>query len=70
MNNFSKILIGVSAGLVTGAVLGILFAPDKGEDTRKEISDRVKKLTDSLESAFKKGKEKYSDIKEKVDQFV
>lgn len=70
MNNFSKVLIGVSAGLITGAILGVLFAPDKGKETRKEISDQIKKLADIIETDFKKGKEKFSELKEKAAQFV
>lgn len=70
MNNFSKVLIGVSAGLVTGTILGVLFAPDKGKETRKEISERVKKLGDMIEKDFKKGKEKFSELKEKAAQLV
>lgn len=70
MNNFSKVLIGVSAGLAAGAILGILFAPDKGAETRKEINDRVKKMADNLESALKKGRERFSDLKEKAEQFI
>lgn len=32
-----KFLAGIIAGLGTGAILGILFAPDKGSKTRKRI---------------------------------
>lgn len=70
MNNNSKILIAVAAGMAAGAVLGILFAPDKGADTRKEINDQIKKLADTIEDSFNKGKEKFHDIKEKVEQEV
>jgi gas vesicle protein len=31
-------------GLAVGAVLGILFAPDNGEDLRKKLIDGAKKL--------------------------
>ena len=32
-----KVFLGVLAGVAAGAVLGILFAPDKGSKTRKKI---------------------------------
>jgi len=48
-----KIFRGLTFGGMVGFVLGLLFAPQKGEETRK-------KLSDSLE----KGKEKFEEIKE------
>lgn len=56
MNTLTKIAIAAGAGLVAGGVLGVLFAPDKGENTRKKIADNGKKLTDSV-------KEKMSNLK-------
>ena len=51
----SKVALGILAGLATGTVLGILFAPDKGTDTRKKIANKSK---DSLEDL----KTKYNDV--------
>lgn len=51
-----KVVLGVLAGLAAGAVLGILFAPDKGDETRKKIVKKGKDLTD--------------DLKHKVDELV
>ena len=32
-----KVMLGILAGLAAGEALGILFAPDKGSETRKKI---------------------------------
>jgi gas vesicle protein len=54
MDNTGKILAAAGAGLAIGAALGILFAPAKGEDTRKAIKDKTSDLAanakDKMES--------------------
>ncbi|MES2380669.1 MAG: YtxH domain-containing protein [Bacteroidota bacterium] len=57
--NSGKVILGVLAGVAAGVILGILFAPDKGSETRKKI---VKKGEDSLDDL----KEKLNEI---MDQF-
>ena len=67
-----KVVLGVLAGIAAGAILGILFAPDKGCETRKKIakkgndvadelknkvSDLITELTDKFESAIQEAKE-------------
>ena len=48
MNSSSKIIIGVLAGVTAGAILGLLFAPEKGEDTRRKISEKYNDLSDAV----------------------
>jgi gas vesicle protein len=48
----SKMIIsfgtGMLIGAVAGAVAGVLFAPEKGTETRKKISDKTKNLQKDL----------------------
>jgi gas vesicle protein len=48
----SKVLLGVLAGLAAGAAIGILFAPDKGSKTRKQILSKGGEYADSLKDKF------------------
>lgn len=50
--NTGKVALGVLAGLATGAILGILFAPDKGSVTRKKIADKGKDSLDGLKTKY------------------
>jgi gas vesicle protein len=43
-----SIFLGVLAGLATGAILGIMFAPDKGSDTRRKIVNKGEDYVDNL----------------------
>ncbi|MFT4024800.1 MAG: YtxH domain-containing protein [Flavihumibacter sp.] len=66
MSNTNKILTAFATGLAVGAVLGVLFAPDKGENTRKKIADNSKKLSDSLRDKVNEGKEKLAELRDNL----
>jgi gas vesicle protein len=70
MNTSGKILAAVAAGIAAGAVLGILFAPDKGSETRRKINEQGRKITDNVKDKFRKGREKFNDLKEDIEQTV
>lgn len=46
MSVTKNVLIGVTVG----AILGILYAPDKGTETRRKLSERGKNLRDAWNS--------------------
>jgi gas vesicle protein len=47
-----KVVLGVLAGVTVGAILGILFAPDKGSLTRKKILKKGSEYSEDLEDKF------------------
>jgi gas vesicle protein len=51
-----KVLLGVLAGAAAGALLGILFAPDSGDKTRKKIA--------------KMGEDYFEGVKEKFNGLI
>ena len=61
--NQGRVMGALLVGAVIGGALGILFAPDKGVDTRRKIADRSGDLTDSL-------KEKLNDFIDEVKDEV
>ncbi|UEG48857.1 YtxH domain-containing protein [Ferruginibacter lapsinanis] len=66
MKTYNKILIALGAGMAVGGLLGVLFAPDKGSETRRKISDARKKAADTIKEKIALGKEKMSDFKESI----
>jgi gas vesicle protein len=66
MANSGKILAALLLGAAAGAAIGVLFAPEKGSETRKKIAGKASELTDELTSRYNKGREAVNDLKEKV----
>jgi gas vesicle protein len=55
MSNSSKILVALLGGLAAGLVLGVLFAPEKGEDTRRKVSDAANDFSEKIKTKIKAG---------------
>ncbi len=58
-----RLLIAFASGLVSGAMLGILFAPDTGMNTRQKISFQLEKYIRRLNDLLA-GLRRNSDEKE------
>lgn len=77
-NNTGSTLLALLTGAAIGAGIGILFAPDKGTNTRDkikggfddkkgELKDKFDELSDKLKSKFSKSK---LDLESSFDDLV
>lgn len=63
-----NVVIGVLAGVAVGALIGILFAPDKGSETRRKISKKSSDTIDELKENFDKLLNNTSDKLETIKE--
>lgn len=66
MKNNEKLLTALLLGAAAGAALGVLFAPDKGSETRKKIANRASEFGDGISESFNKGREVITGLKDRV----
>lgn len=66
-NNNAKLVGALLVGAVVGGALGILFAPNKGSETRKKILAKGGDLSDSIKDKLnefvEKGKKEVENVR-------
>jgi gas vesicle protein len=68
MNNSGKIITALVIGAAVGAVLGVLFAPGSGSETRRKINEEGKRMSDALKNKYNEMKEKTNAVKDDMEQ--
>jgi gas vesicle protein len=66
MKDTGLFLGGLILGAAVGAALALLYAPQKGEDTRRQIKIKIDELEKELDKMREKLKEKGSEMKEEA----
>ncbi|CAN5168248.1 hypothetical protein BH09BAC6_BH09BAC6_00780 [soil metagenome] len=66
MNDNTKVIVALLAGLAAGAALGILFAPEKGDETRDKLSESLRNLGDSIKETAAAEINNLMGLKDKV----
>lgn len=59
-------LLGIGAGVA----LGLLFAPQSGEETREDIKERLDNIKYKVDDLYQKGKDKTAELMEKGNEVL
>lgn len=68
MEKNNKLLIAAGIGLAVGGLLGLLFAPAKGSETRGKIKDAGIKFKDNITGKGSKVRERIQALKEGIKE--
>jgi gas vesicle protein len=70
MENSGKLLGALLLGAAVGATLGILFAPDKGSNTRRKLMNGARDLAEDLKEKAMDGVSKLRGMaEENIEEF-
>lgn len=61
-----KVVTALLAGLAAGAVLGILFAPEKGSETRDKLNESLADLGEAIKERAEEQINQLSELKDKI----
>lgn len=65
-----RIVLSIAAGVAAGAILGVLFAPDKGSATRKKIVDKKDDVVDSVNELLDRVTGKLEAVKKQAAKMM
>lgn len=66
MNDNSKVIVALLVGVAAGAALGLIFAPEKGSETRDKLAESLKSLGNSIKETAAAEIDNFINMKDKV----
>lgn len=62
----SNMFLGLATLFAAGAVAGMLYAPDKGERTRRKITRKGRSLYNTVNDTIEEGKDSLEEIRDRL----
>lgn len=69
-NSNNNFFLTFLAGAAAGAVLGLLYAPDKGSETRRKLNNQARNLSEDLQDVTSRAIETINDLRDRVMDVV
>ena len=66
MDITGRTFLALLSGIAAGAALGILFAPDRGSETRRKIADSTRRMADNIKDTAVQGKHAVENLTDKL----
>jgi gas vesicle protein len=70
MTNGKKIVTAFILGTAAGALMGVLFAPARGEETREKIRKKGKELKGEFEDGWREGNRKIQEVQNSLQRVL
>ena len=66
MADTGRILAAIFIGAAAGAAVGMLFAPDKGSETRRRLAGAAQDLADQAADRWSEGKTTLKNVRDRI----
>lgn len=70
MNRIGDIVVSFLIGVAVGSVIGILYAPTSGEETRKMIKEKTTETLEEANKQIQKLSQELKHLKEEGEKFM
>ncbi|MCX7869984.1 MAG: YtxH domain-containing protein [bacterium] len=70
MNRIGDIVVSFLIGVAVGSVIGILYAPTSGEETRKMIKEKTNETLEEANKQIQKLNQELKHLKEEGEKFI
>lgn len=67
MTTTTKVIVGILGAAAAGVIVGMLVAPEKGSDLRKNLRKSADDLADEMSNWVGKGKSFLSEMKQRAE---